>query len=113
VVLREFEIPVQEILFSQVKKILPEGLLDTKEDNNRVSLVQLTYTVQPGDTLARIAYRLGIATSDEDLPWAIVELMTLNPIIKNPNLIRPGWEIVYYKKYLDLIPPLKELFEAR
>ncbi len=113
VVLREFEIPVQEILFSQVKKILPEGLLDTKEDNNRVSLVQLTYTVQPGDTLARIAYRLGIATSDEDLPLAIVELMTLNPIIKNPNLIRPGWEIVYYKKYLDLIPPLKELFEAR
>jgi 2',3'-cyclic-nucleotide 2'-phosphodiesterase/3'-nucleotidase len=113
VVLREFEIPVQKILFSQVKKILPEGLLDTKEDNNRVSLVQLTYTVQPGDTLARIAYRLGIATSDEDLPLAIVELMTLNPIIKNPNLIRPGWEIVYYKKYLDLIPPLKELFEAR
>jgi 2',3'-cyclic-nucleotide 2'-phosphodiesterase/3'-nucleotidase len=113
VVLREFEIPVQKILFSQVKKILPEGLLDTKEDNNRVSLVQLTYTVQPGDTLARIAYRLGIATSDKDLPLAIVELMTLNPIIKNPNLIRPGWEIVYYKKYLDLIPPLRELFETR
>jgi len=113
VVLREFEIPVQKILFSQVKKILPEGVLDTKEDNNRVSLVQLTYTVKPGDTLARIAYRLGIATSDEDLPLAIVELMTLNPIIKNPNLIRPGWEIVYYKKYLDLIPPLRELFEAR
>ncbi|QIV78487.1 5'-nucleotidase C-terminal domain-containing protein [Fervidobacterium pennivorans] len=112
-IVEEFEIPVQKILFSQVKKILPEGVLDTKEDNNRVSLVQLTYTVKPGDTLARIAYRLGIATSDEDLPLAIVELMTLNPIIKNPNLIRPGWEIVYYKKYLDLIPPLRELFEAR
>ncbi|WP_448378838.1 5'-nucleotidase C-terminal domain-containing protein [Fervidobacterium sp.] len=112
-IVKEFEIPVQKILFSQVKKILPEGVLDTKEDNNRVSLVQLTYTVQPGDTLARIAYRLGIATSDEALPLAIVELMTLNPIIKNPNLIRPGWEIVYYKKYLDLIPPLRELFEAR
>lgn len=112
-VLSEFEIPVQKILFSQIKKILPEDILNTREDSNRVSLVQLTYTVQPGDTLARIAYRLGIATSDEDLPLAIEELMTLNPIIKNPNLIRPGWEIVYYKKYLDLIPPLRELFEAR
>lgn len=112
-VLSELEVPVQNILFAQIKKILDGNVLNIKEDNNRVSLVQLAYTVKPGDTLAQIAYRLGVATSDEELPLAIVELMTLNPIIKNPNLIRPGWEIVYYKKYLDLIPPLKELFEAK
>ncbi|WP_448374789.1 5'-nucleotidase C-terminal domain-containing protein [Fervidobacterium sp.] len=100
-VVKEIEVPVQNIIFNQVKDT---EMLYEFEDRNRVSSVLLKYTVQPGDAFRKVAYRLGIS---ED------ELLELNPIIKDPNLLRPGWELIYYKKYLDLIPPLKELFEAK
>ncbi|MGQ9856306.1 MAG: 5'-nucleotidase C-terminal domain-containing protein [Fervidobacterium sp.] len=103
-VIDDIEVPVQKILFSTIGNLLSDGVIANEEDKNRESLVLLTYIVQAGDTFRQVAYRLGV--SEE-------ELLKLNPIIKDPNLIRPGWKFIYYKKYLDLIPPLKELFEAK
>jgi 2',3'-cyclic-nucleotide 2'-phosphodiesterase/3'-nucleotidase len=103
-VINDVEVPVQKIIFSTIGNLLSDGVIANDEDRNRESLVLLTYTVQAGDTFRQVAYRLGV--SEE-------ELLKLNPIIKDPNLIRPGWKFIYYKKYLDLIPPLKELFEAK
>jgi 2',3'-cyclic-nucleotide 2'-phosphodiesterase/3'-nucleotidase len=100
-VVKEYEIPVQSVLFAEVQR---NGILGMSEDRNRTSSVLLKYTVQPGDTFRKVAYRLGVPEE---------ELLALNPIITNPNLLRPGWNIVYYRKYLDLIPPLKELFQVK
>ncbi len=44
----------------------------------------ITYTVQRGDTLSEIAERYGTTVSS---------IVSLNPIIKNPNLIYPGWQL--------------------
>ncbi len=112
-IISEIEIPVQRIVFDIVKSVIGGDILEHREDNNRTSEILLTYTVKPGDTLAQIAYRLGLAKSKEDLPVAIAELMALNPNIKDPNRIRPGWVFYYSKNYLNLIPPLKELFEIK
>lgn len=46
--------------------------------------VPITYTVQRGDTLSEIAERYGTTVSS---------IVSLNPIIKNPNLIYPGWQL--------------------
>jgi len=44
------------------------------------------YTVQPGDTLSSIAR--------QDGPYATWQILwSINPWIKNPNLIYPGWEL--------------------
>ena len=43
------------------------------------------YVVRPGDSLSKIAKRFGTT---------IPALMHANPIIKNPRLIRPGWQLV-------------------
>ncbi|MGN1145295.1 MAG: LysM peptidoglycan-binding domain-containing protein, partial [Acetatifactor sp.] len=47
--------------------------------------VPFEYIVMKGDTLGRIARRNQMTLS---------ELLTLNPQIKNPNLIRPGQRII-------------------
>lgn len=44
----------------------------------------ITYTVQRGDNLSKIAKRYGTTVSS---------IVSLNPIIKNPNLIYPGWQL--------------------
>lgn len=44
----------------------------------------ITYTVQRGDTLSEIAMRYGTTVSS---------IVSLNPIITNPNLIYPGWQL--------------------
>ncbi|HCI28930.1 MAG TPA: peptidoglycan-binding protein [Fervidobacterium sp.] len=101
-VVKDFEVPVTNIVFENIKEIIGGETIDLQEDMNRSIYVGLEYTIQPGDTFRQIAYRLAVP---ED------ELLQLNPIIKDINLIRPGWKLKYYKRYLDLIPPLKELFE--
>lgn len=99
-IVRDIEIPVQKIIFDSIKRA--SGLVTLKPDNNRETYVKLIYKVQAGDSLRKISYR--IAVQEE-------ELLRLNTFIKDPNIIRPGWELVYYRRYLDLIPPLKEFFE--
>jgi LysM repeat protein len=47
--------------------------------------VEQTYTVRPGDTMSKIASRYGSTTE---------ALVQLNPQIKNPDLIYPGWNLV-------------------
>ncbi len=101
-VVKDFEVPVVNILLENIKTIVGGETINLQEDMNRSVYIGLQYTVQPGDTLRQIAYRL--AVSEE-------ELLKLNTVIKDVNLIRPGWKLNYYKRYLDLIPPLKELFE--
>ncbi|MFN6991609.1 MAG: LysM peptidoglycan-binding domain-containing protein, partial [Fervidobacterium sp.] len=101
-IVEDIELPVQRIIFERLYE--NNGILNLNIDNNRDNYVKLTYTVQPGDTLRRISYRLAIPEE---------ELMKLNPIIKDPNIIRPGWELIYYRRYLDLIPPLKEFFDLQ
>src|SRR3954453_16491355 len=46
-----------------------------------VSFAQQIYTVQPGDTLWKIAVRYQVG---------ITEIISANPQFKNPNLIYPG-----------------------
>jgi len=101
-VVKDFEVPVANILLENIKTIVGGETINLQEDMNRSVYIGLQYTVQPGDTFRQIAYRLAVS---ED------ELLKLNPVIKDVNLIRPGWKLNYYKRYLDLIPPLKELFE--
>jgi len=101
-VVKDFEVPVANILLENIKTIVGGETINLQEDMNRSVYIALQYTVQPGDTFRQIAYRLAVS---ED------ELLKLNPVIKDVNLIRPGWKLNYYKRYLDLIPPLKELFE--
>lgn len=43
------------------------------------------YVVRPGDSLSKIAQRFGTT---------IQALVEANPIIRNPRLIRPGWQLV-------------------
>lgn len=45
----------------------------------------ITYTIQPGDSLSKIA-------SQHGLPWQ--DLWKANPSIKNPNLIKPGQQLI-------------------
>lgn len=101
-VVKDFEVPVANILLGNIKTIVGGETINVQEDKNRSVYIALQYTVQPGDTFRQVAYRLAVP---ED------ELLQLNPVIKDVNLIRPGWKLNYYKRYLDLIPPLKELFE--
>lgn len=49
-----------------------------------VSFAQQTYTVQPGDSLWKIAVRYQVGIS---------ELIQANPQFKNPNLIYPGQKV--------------------
>ncbi|MDH0640972.1 LysM peptidoglycan-binding domain-containing protein, partial [Pseudomonas sp. GD03860] len=57
------------------------------------------YTVQSGDTLSKIAQRHGLTVAD---------LQALNPIVKNPDHILPGWQLRLsgFPAQLDLPPPV-------
>lgn len=103
-VIKDFEVPVQYVVLNTLEKVLNGKVINVTEDSNRSTLVKLEYTVGAGDTLRRLSYRL--AVSEE-------ELLFENKFIKDPNLLRPGWRLTYYKRYLDLIPPLKEFFEVK
>ncbi|MGC8902796.1 MAG: 5'-nucleotidase C-terminal domain-containing protein [Fervidobacterium sp.] len=99
-VVKDFEIPVQEILFNS----FANKEISAEIDGNRSSYVKLEYVVKPGDTFNQLVQRLAVSAQ---------EFLELNPIIKDINLLRPRWKLVYYKKYLDLIPPLREIFELK
>lgn len=103
-VIKDFELPVQHIFMNTLDKILNAKVLDFFDDANRTTVVKLEYTVNAGDTLRNLSYRLGVS---EDA------LLAENTFIKDRNLLRPGWKLVYYKGYLNLIPPLKEFFEIK
>ncbi len=100
-VVRAFEYPVHEIVLS---KVLNEKNIDLKVDDNRAVYVRFDYTVAPGDTFKKIVYRAGVPEE---------EILKINPHIKNVDLIRPGWKITYYKKYIELLPPFKGIFERK
>ncbi len=100
-VVRAIEIPVYEIILNRV---FSEKDIEFKVDDNRAVYVRFDYTVAPGDTFRKIAYRAGVAEE---------EILKLNPHIKNVDLIRPGWKITYYKKYIELLPPLRNIFERK
>ncbi|ODN30278.1 5'-nucleotidase C-terminal domain-containing protein [Fervidobacterium thailandense] len=98
-VVMEIERPVSSILFETL--LLHGSGLSFTRDFNRRTLVEFEYTVQPGDTLKQLEGRFGVSMS---------ELIRDNTIIKNPNLLRPGWKIIYYRNYLELVPPLANFF---
>lgn len=103
-VVKDFELPVQYMVLNSLENVVNGKVLTLSEDGNRSTLVKLEYVVSPGDTLRRLSYRLAVPEE---------ELISENKFIKDVNLIRPGWRLTYYKKYLDLIPPLKEFFEVK
>ena len=64
------------ILLSSTEPIPTPEVPDQPEENTTI-----TYTVKPGDTLSKIARKYGTTVSN---------IVSLNPSIKNPNLIYPG-----------------------
>lgn len=55
--------------------------LPTQNDSNNTANNLITYTVKKGDTLSHIALKYGTTVNS---------IVSLNPFIKNPNLIYPG-----------------------
>ena len=64
------------ILLSSTEPIPTPEVPDQPEENTTI-----TYTVKPGDTLSKIARKYATTVSN---------IISLNPSIKNPNLIYPG-----------------------
>ena len=64
------------ILLSSTEPIPTPEVPEQPEENTTI-----TYTVKPGDTLSKIAREYGTTVSN---------IVSLNPGIKNPNLIYPG-----------------------
>ncbi len=62
---------------------IPESEIPITPDASTSNTI--TYTVKPGDTLSEIALKYGTTVSS---------IVSLNPIIKNPNLIYPGQQFV-------------------
>ena len=62
---------------------VPNQDIPNSSDNN--SSDTITYTVKSGDTLSQIALKYGTTVSS---------IVSLNPVIKNPNLIYPGQQFV-------------------
>ena len=70
--------------YSEALERLPDSG-GTATVTSAVSAPRETHTVVQGDTLWRIALRYGTT---------LEELLAVNPAIKNPNLIRPGDQVV-------------------
>lgn len=95
--------PQVEVEYPLVSMILEslEKDVSLTVDLNRKTVIELSYVVQSGDTLKRLESRLGVSQA---------ELLRLNPFIKDPNILRPGWTIIYYRNYLELVPPIANFF---
>lgn len=96
--------PVVREVMMEVSELISDYILENKEidikiDNNWETALKFEYTVSPGETLWSISKRLGVSIND---------LVRWNNI-KDPNLIRPGLKLIYYKNYIDSIPPIKEI----
>ncbi|GAA0718090.1 SafA/ExsA family spore coat assembly protein [Clostridium malenominatum] len=66
-----------------IKKILTSFLFSVALSSTVIA-APLTYTVQPGDSMWKIAVKNEVGLS---------ELISLNPTLKNPSLIYPGQKI--------------------
>ncbi|WP_126992398.1 5'-nucleotidase C-terminal domain-containing protein [Thermosipho globiformans] len=96
--------PVVREVMMEVSELMADYILEHKNikattDNNWQTVVKFEYVINPGETLWSISKRLGVSIND---------LIRWNNI-KNPSLIKPGTKLVYYKNYIDTIPPIKEL----
>lgn len=67
------------VLLSSVAPVPEPEVPETTETENTI-----VYTVKRGDTLSEIAQRFGTTVSS---------IVSLNSIIKNPDLIYPGWQL--------------------
>ncbi|MBZ4649946.1 5'-nucleotidase C-terminal domain-containing protein [Thermosipho sp. (in: thermotogales)] len=96
--------PVVREVMMEVSELMADYILEHKNikattDNNWQTVVKFEYVINPGENLWSISKRLGVSLND---------LIRWNNI-KNPSLIKPGTKLVYYKNYIDTIPPIKEL----
>ncbi|EKF49278.1 2',3'-cyclic-nucleotide 2'-phosphodiesterase [Thermosipho africanus H17ap60334] len=96
--------PVVREVMMEVSELMADYILEHKNikattDNNWQTVVKFEYVINPGETLWSISKRLGVSLND----------LTRWNNIKNPSLIKPGTKLVYYKNYIDTIPPIKEL----
>jgi len=103
-VVSDIEVPVQHILFANIKNTIGGDSINKLSDKNRTTSLLMEYVVSAGDTLKRVSYRLNVKEE---------ELLSLNPVIKDPNLLRPGWKLYYYKNYFELVPPIREFFDVK
>ena len=65
-------------------KLVPEKPQTEPEPIPKDPVPTVSYVVVAGDTLSGIAAKFGVSIED---------IMTLNPIIKNPNVISKGWKL--------------------
>ncbi|ABR31061.1 2', 3'-cyclic nucleotide 2'-phosphodiesterase [Thermosipho melanesiensis] len=96
--------PVVREVMMEVSELMADYILNNKEieatvDNNWETVIKFEYIVKPGDNLWSISKRLGISMND---------LIRWNGI-KNPSMLKVGQKLVYYKNYIDTLPPIKEV----
>ncbi|ANQ54130.1 2', 3'-cyclic nucleotide 2'-phosphodiesterase [Thermosipho sp. 1063] len=96
--------PVVREVMMEVSELMADYVLNRKEikattDNNWEAVVKFEYIVKPGDNLWNIAKRFGISIKD---------LIRWNNI-KNPSILRVGEKLLYYKNYIETLPPIKEV----
>ncbi|QTA38048.1 5'-nucleotidase C-terminal domain-containing protein [Thermosipho ferrireducens] len=95
--------PVVREVMMEVSELMADYIMSRKTvkatvDNNWETVVEFYYTVSSGETLGEIAQKLGVSIKD---------LARWNKI-KNPDIIKTGMRLVYFKNYIDTIPPIKE-----
>nr|WP_250880033.1 5'-nucleotidase C-terminal domain-containing protein [Thermosipho sp. 1244] len=96
--------PVVREVMMEVSELMADYVLNRKEikattDNNWEAVVKFEYTVKPGDNLWNIAKRFGVSMRD---------LIRWNNI-KNPSMLKVGEKLLYYKNYIETLPPIKEV----
>lgn len=95
-VVREVMMEVAELMADY---IMEHKVINASVDHNWESVVQFEYIVEEGDNLWNISKILGVSLGDL-IRWNNIE---------NPDLIYPGMKIIYYKNYIDTLPPIKEV----
>ncbi|SHH17991.1 5'-nucleotidase C-terminal domain-containing protein [Thermosipho atlanticus] len=95
-VVREVMMEVSELMADY---ILEHKTIEATVDHNWEAVVQYEYEVEKGDNLWSISKLLGVSV-DDLVKWNNIE---------NPDLIWPGMKLVYYKNYIDTLPPIKEV----
>lgn len=95
-VVREVMMEVAELMADY---IMEHKVINASVDHNWESVVQFEYIVEEGDNLWNISKILGVSLGDL-IRWNNIE---------NPDLIYPRMKIIYYKNYIDTLPPIKEV----
>lgn len=96
--------PVVKEIMMEVAELMADYILEHKTieatvDNNWEAVVQFEYVVEEGDNLWNISKMLGVSV-EELVRWNNIE---------NPDLIYPGMKLIYYRNYIDTLPPIKEV----